>query len=92
MNKKHQRMPYIYVCINILFLIPIMLFTLMSGFFNSLFERIGFQPSLYVIFMFFYYFLKLTYIHIALCVILFICNILKEKKYCILSLFLQILR
>lgn len=64
----------------------------MSGFFNSLFERIGFQPSLYVIFMFFYYFLKLTYIHIALCVILFICNILKEKKYCILSLFLQILR
>lgn|GEM_PF-5913301 len=53
MNKKYQRMPYIYVCINILFLIPIMLFTLMSGFFNSLFERIGFQPSLYVIFVFF---------------------------------------
>lgn len=49
-------------------------------FFNSLFERIGFQPRLYVIFMVFYYFLKLTYIHIALCVILFICNILKEKK------------
>lgn len=43
MNKKYQRMPYIYVCINILFLIPIMLFTLMSGFLTLYLNVLGFS-------------------------------------------------
>lgn len=82
-KNRHINLMIKYFTVNILFVLPIILFTVFSSFFNEFFNRIDFRPAVYIILMIFYYFYKLTYVHIILCIlflIFFAGEIFKNKK------------
>lgn len=84
-KEKFRQAHYIimYFAVNILFVTPIVIFTVFADFFNELFNRIDLSPTVYIVLMIEYYFLKLTYVHIILCVLFLIFfgrEIFKNKK------------
>ncbi len=84
LKEKCNPVPFIiYFIINILFITPIILFSVMSDFFNNFFDSIGFVPSVYAVLMIIYHMFKLTYVHMILCIlflVFYIKKILKDKK------------